>query len=165
MVLTWHRSLKIAVGAVALAAAGFAGYLLVDGTQGATAAAQGDCIEVVSAAEARIVRADCGSPAAIYRVGKRIDNPAAACPTGEYSELTTGAAKLCLTLNTKEGDCLTTTAAGRNQVHRRVACDRTAEFRVRKVISGKQDSTLCDPGNVVASYSEPPATICLTNQI
>lgn len=165
VVLTWHRSLKIAVGAVALATAGFAGYLLVDATNGKVTATQGDCIKVVSAADAKTERADCRSSDAIYRVAKKLDGTTANCPSGEYSELTSGTTKLCLMLNAKEGDCLTTTAAGRNQVHERVPCDRTSEYKVRKVVNGRQDTTLCDPGNVVASYSDPPATICLLPRI
>ncbi|MFD1045902.1 hypothetical protein ACFQ1S_10165, partial [Kibdelosporangium lantanae] len=105
---------------------------------------------------------DCDSPEAVYRVGKRLDSASGACPDGEYSELTSGESlKLCLMLNAHEGDCFTTMAAGRNQTHQRVPCEGHAEYQVRKVVVGRQDRSLCDQGNVVASYSEPAMTVCL----
>jgi hypothetical protein len=154
--------MKVILGAVVLAALGIAAYFLLNGTKGAIAAAQGDCLKVVSAAEATTERADCDDPEAVYRVAKRLASTSGMCPVGEYSELTSGEAKLCLMLNAKEGDCLTTTATGRNQTHQRVACDAAAEYQVLKVITGKADSTACEQGNVVASYAEPPTTICLS---
>jgi hypothetical protein len=154
--------LKVAAAVVLLVAVGLVGYFLVSGSHGAVAAAQGDCIEVVSAQDARTETVDCGSPEAVYRVAKRLDSASGACPDGEYSELTSGrSVKLCLMLNAHEGDCLTTMAAGRNQTHQRVPCDGPATYQVRKLVVGRQDPALCDQGNVVASYSEPALTVCL----
>jgi hypothetical protein len=154
--------LKVAVAVVLLAAVGLVGYFLVGGSRGAIAAVQGDRIEVVSAQDARTETVDCRGPEAVYRVGKRLDSASGACPDGEYSELTSGTSvKLCLMLNAHEGDCFTTMAAGRNRTHQRVPCAGPAEYQVRRVVVGRQDRTLCDEGNVVASYSEPATTVCL----
>ena len=153
---------RIVVGAVVLAVLGLGAYFVVNAGKGAIAAGQGDCVKVVSAADAKTELVDCGAPEAVYRVAKRLGSSSGMCPTGEYSELTSGSVKLCLMLNLKEGDCLSTSSAGRNQTHQRVPCDPAAEYRVLKVITGSMDSTLCAPGNVVASYSEPPATICMS---
>jgi hypothetical protein len=152
---------RVILGAVVLVAIGLVAYFLLNRDKGAIAAAQGDCIKVVSAADAKTERADCGAPEAVYLVAKKLDSTSGMCPVGEYSELTSGSAKLCLMLNVKVGDCLTTTSAGQNQTHQRVACE-AADYRVLKVITSKVGSAACEQGNVVASYTEPPTTICLS---
>lgn len=152
---------KVALVAVLVGAIGVLGYLVVNQDEPAVPAEQGDCIKVVSAADARTERADCGAREAVYQVAKKLDT-AASCPQGEYSELTSGnTVKLCLMLNAVEGDCFKMTSAGRNQIHERVPCDSAAEYKVLKVITGKAEKAACAQGNVVATYAEPATTICL----
>jgi hypothetical protein len=153
---------KVLAAVGVLAVAGLAAYFLSGGATGKVTAGPGDCVRVVSAADAEIDRVDCAAHDAVYQVAKRLDNSSAPCPAGEYSELISGGSKLCLMLNAEEGDCFTTTFAGRNRTHERVPCVPPAEYRVVKVVAGKDDTTLCASGEVVASYSEPPMTICLT---
>jgi hypothetical protein len=154
---------KVVLGIVLLVIAGLVLYFLIRAGQEPVAAEPGECIKVVSAQDAEIERVDCAAPEAVYKVAARLTSTSAACPEGEYSELTSGSSmKLCLMLNAKEGDCFSTTFAGRNRTHERVPCGPSAEYKVVKVVTGKADSKLCVNGDVVASYTEPPMTICLT---
>jgi hypothetical protein len=155
---------KIVLGLALSAVAGLVVYAVVSGNHGAINARQGDCIRIVSAADARVDRVDCGSAEAVYRIAKKLDSAKGVCPEGEYSELTSGSSvKLCLMLNAKEGDCFTTETIGRNRTHERVACD-AAQYRVVKVLPDTMDSKACAQGNVVATYSEPMTTICMTGR-
>jgi hypothetical protein len=153
---------KIALSVVLAAVTGLVVYAVVSGNHGMIDARQGDCIKIVSAADAQVERVDCGSADAVYVVAKKLDSARGVCPEGEYSELTSGSSvKLCLMLNAKEGDCFTTETIGRNRTHERVPCT-AAEYRVVKVVPGTVDSKVCAQGNVAATYSEPMRTICLT---
>jgi hypothetical protein len=155
---------KIVLGLVLAAVAGLVVYAVVSGNQGTINAQQGDCIKIVSAADAQVGPVDCGSADAVYKIAKKLDSAKGVCPEGEYSELTSGSSvKLCLMLNAKEGDCFATEAIGRNRTHERVACGG-AQYRVVKVIPGTVDSKACAQGNVVATYSEPMTTICMTTE-
>src|SRR5882762_9353788 len=154
---------KIVLSVVMAGIVGLIVYAVVNGNGGTVAAQRGDCVKIVSAADAKVESVDCGSQDAVYEVAKRFDSATGSCPDGEYSELTSGnSVKLCLMLNAKEGDCFVTETIGRNRTHKRVPCGPSAEYRVVKVVPGKMDSKECAGGNVVASYAEPPTTICLT---
>jgi hypothetical protein len=156
------RTSKIVLSVVLAAVTGLVVYAVLSGNHGAIDVEQGDCIKIVSAADAQVERVDCGSAGAVYRVARKLDSAKGVCPEGAYSELTSGSSvKLCLMLNAKEGDCFTTEAIGRNRTHERVPCTDSAEYRVVKVVPDTVDSKVCAPGNVVAIYSEPPVTICL----
>jgi len=51
---------RIVVGAVVLAVLGLGAYFVVNAGKGAIAAGQGDCVKVVSAADAKTELVDCG---------------------------------------------------------------------------------------------------------
>ncbi|MEV4310971.1 hypothetical protein [Actinocrispum sp. NPDC049592] len=156
---------KIVLGVVVAAITGLIVYAVSSDDRGTIDVGEGDCIKIVSAADAQIDRVDCGSTDAVYKVAKKLDSATGLCPAGEYTQLTSGSSmKLCLMLNAKEGDCLRTETVGRNRTHERVPCGPSAEYRIVKVLPGTVDTKACEPGNVVATYLEPPTTICLTTK-
>lgn len=135
-------------------------------SRGANEADVGDCVRVVKGGvDAELEVLECGTPAAVYRVGLELER-GERCPAGpytEYSVIGMGAWSLCLVLDARPGQCFTNDIDAGTVV----ADCATADFRVESVLADKADADACPPpaDPVYALeplvYPEPPLTICL----
>ncbi|MET0238179.1 MAG: hypothetical protein ABW224_26295 [Kibdelosporangium sp.] len=156
---------RVLIGVVVAGIIGLIVVAVANWGTSARAAEEGDCLKVVSTADAEADQVECTAPEAVYKVAKKLDSASSRCPQGDYTEWSGGkrtdTVKLCLMLNAKEGDCFKTTSSGGNDTDERVACS-SADFKVVKVVSGKADKAACARGNLAATYSQPATTLCLS---
>ncbi|MDQ3789257.1 MAG: hypothetical protein M3422_18685 [Actinomycetota bacterium] len=136
-------------------------------SRGANEANVGDCVRIVKGGvDAELEVLECGTPAAVYRVGLELDG-GERCPAGpytEYSMIGMGAWSLCLVLDARPGQCLENTVDGLA-----VTDCAGGAFKVTSVLADKADAKACPPPppDVVAYpepivYPKPPLTICMT---
>jgi hypothetical protein len=132
--------------------------------------AVGQCASVAEQGKkpAKLVKADCGSPAAVYQLAYTRSNHNPECPQGDYFEDFDSGGRGnrtdtvdCYTLNVREGDCLRAKKYVGLNLSERVPCSG-AERKVDKIVQGKADTKLCTDPATSVSYSNPVRTVCLS---
>jgi hypothetical protein len=133
-------------------------------------AAVGDCLAVSEFKPG--VEPDkvaCDAQNANMKIGARLADGNATCPTGDYDEYSVtgrGSYKLCLIINAKQGDCFAGMASS-TAGYKRVACtDPTSDSQFVKVVNGTASKDACDgtEATMVRTYSQPPTTLCYTQK-
>ncbi len=159
--LAWLK-FAIPILVVVLSAGAFAVNYLT-GTDGAKV---GECLTVTEfksgADEPKKI--DCGAEEANVKIAARVEGEAA-CPEGDYDSISmTGrmSYKLCLTVNAKQGDCLTgykSDTAG----YKKVPCTDPAKDAELVKVADAMDEAVCEGTEAthVQKYSTPPTTICI----
>lgn len=132
-------------------------------------AAVGDCLNVKEFKQGTEPdKVDCTDQAANVKIGVRLDDDNANCPTGDYDEYSVSGSssyKLCLMLNARDGECfanVTSTTDG----YQRVDCaDPASEVKILKVVTGTASDSACDgtDADVAVVYSEPATTLCASD--
>lgn len=139
----------------------------------------GDCLEALGegkkTTEFRIV--GCGTPAAAYRVARRLTGGDRSCGGSTYGYVSSGYARgatrwhLCLTLNAQVGDCFHQEVGFPTGKATKTPCGPEATYKVVKVAEGTADTELCGEdagytlvddltGPIALVYRDPPLTIC-----
>lgn len=126
----------------------------------------GDCLAVTEFKQgSEPDKAACDDPKANVKIGVRLDDDNATCPTGDYDEYSvsgSGSYKLCLIINAKQGECfsgMTSSTAG----YTRVSCtDPNSDSEFVKVVNGTSSEDLCKDTEATRArtYSQPPTTLC-----
>ncbi|WP_410660890.1 hypothetical protein [Amycolatopsis sp. lyj-112] len=147
---------------VVLVAGGYA----VNYFTGTVNAQPGECLTVseFSKTADEPTRVDCGSQEANVKIGARVDGDAA-CPDGDYDTISMSGRmsyKLCLTVNAKQGDCLSgflSDTAG----YKKVACTDPAKDAELVKVTDTVDKAVCEgtEARYAQSYSTPPTTLCI----
>ncbi|MBM7771572.1 hypothetical protein JOD54_001776 [Actinokineospora baliensis] len=145
-------------------------FAFIQFNKSAASAAVGDCIKVNndSSSDADVEKIDCGTPEAVFKVGKKLDSGSATCPSDsdylEYEETSRrgggGGFSLCLVLNVKKGECLT--GLDKPASAKKVTCG-SHEFEVLDVVDGQSEATACDAvegTNDGYRYNEPKFVVC-----
>ncbi|WP_051385763.1 LppU/SCO3897 family protein [Actinokineospora inagensis] len=135
-------------------------------TKSPATASVGDCIKInkASATNADVEKIDCGDPAALYKVGKKLDSSSSSCPSDsdftEFQQTGSNGYVLCLAYNVKKGDCVANYKD--DEKARKVTCGGSgSDLEVVDVIDGKADREGC-ADNVPLVYNEPTKfTLCL----
>lgn len=132
-------------------------------------AAAGDCLNVKEFKDGKEpTKVACTDPSANVKIGVRLDDDNANCPSGDYDEYSVSGGpsyKLCLMLNARDGDCfanVTSTTDG----YKRVDCaDPTSEVKIVKVVDGTASESACDgtDADVAVIYSQPATTLCASD--
>jgi len=153
------------VGAVLVIGLVVAG--LIARTSSPDTAAVGDCLNVKEFTEgSEPAKVACTDPSANVKVAVKLDSSDAQCPDNSYDEYSvsgSGAYKLCLIPNDKDGDCLANFGSDTTKGYQRVDCaDPTAEVKVVKIVAGVADQSACDgtDATLYVTYPQPKSTYC-----
>jgi hypothetical protein len=126
----------------------------------------GDCLAVSEFKQgAEPDKAACDDPKANVKIGVRLDDDNASCPTGDYDEYSvsgSGSYKLCLIINAKQGECFSGMASS-TAGYTRVSCtDPASDSEFVKVVNGTSSEDLCKDTEATRArtYSQPPTTLC-----
>ncbi|WP_158844881.1 LppU/SCO3897 family protein [Saccharothrix deserti] len=135
-----------------------------------TSPGEGDCAEPRGKARERVemVKVDCGSAQAVYRVAISASALSADCPEGTYyedrgsrSRKTKRTNYKCFMLHVKEGDCLKANEYTGASLYTKVACG-AGTTKVDKVVAAKADAKLCAETARAHVYTQPATTVCLS---
>lgn len=132
-------------------------------------AAAGDCLNIKEFKQGtESDKVDCTDPAANVKIGVRLDDDNATCPSGDYDEYSVSGGqsyKLCLMLNARDGECFANVTS-KTDGYQRVDCaDPASEVKILKVVTGTASDSACDgtDSDVAVIYSEPATTLCASD--
>jgi hypothetical protein len=130
-------------------------------------AAAGDCLNVKEFKQGtEPAKVDCADPPANVKIGVRLDDDNASCPTGDYDEYSVSGGpsyKLCLMLNAHDGDCFANVRSTTDGYKRVDCADPTSEVKIVKVVNGTASESACDGTDIAVSYSQPATTLCASD--